>query len=84
MRAFGAVGECPIFIRRAEGPYLYDIDSKRYIDYICSWGPMILGHNHPEILNNVIQACKNGLSFGAVTELEVKNGRNDLWAGSFY
>lgn len=72
VRAFGAVGESPRFIVRGEGPFLYDIDSRRYIDYIGSWGPMILGHNHPEILENVMEACQRGLSFGAVTEMEVK------------
>lgn len=72
VRAFGAMGTCPIFIKRGEGPYLYDVEDRRYIDYIGSWGPMLLGHNHPDILERVIQACQNGLSFGAVTELEVR------------
>ncbi|ABX41748.1 glutamate-1-semialdehyde 2,1-aminomutase [Lachnoclostridium phytofermentans] len=72
VRAFGSVGESPRFIKRAEGAHLYDVDGKEYIDYICSWGPMILGHNHPDILESVVQACQNGLSFGAVTEMEVK------------
>jgi glutamate-1-semialdehyde 2,1-aminomutase len=72
VRAFGSVGECPRFISRAEGPFLYDVDGKRYIDYIGSWGPMILGHNRPEIRSCVVEACQNGLSFGAATEMEVK------------
>ncbi len=72
VRAFGSVGESPRFISRSEGPFLYDIDGNRYIDYICSWGPMILGHNHPKVLEGVVQACQDGLSFGAVTEIEVK------------
>lgn len=72
VRAFGSVGENPRFISHSEGPFLYDIDGRRYIDYVCSWGPMILGHNHPKILESVVQACQNGLSFGAVTEIEVK------------
>lgn len=72
VRAFGSVGDSPIFMSRAKGPYLYDVDSKRYIDYVCSWGPMILGHNHPDILEQVIEVCHRGLSFGTVTEMEVK------------
>lgn len=72
VRAFGSVGETPRFIDRAEGAWLYDVDGRQYIDYVCSWGPMILGHNHPEILESVVNACRNGLSFGAVTEMEVK------------
>lgn len=72
VRAFKAVGQTPIFIRKADGAYLYDVDNNQYIDYICSWGPMILGHNHPKILENVIGACQDGLSYGAVTEIEVK------------
>jgi glutamate-1-semialdehyde 2,1-aminomutase len=75
VRAFGSVGETPRFIDRAEGARLYDVDGRQYIDYICSWGPMILGHNHPEILESVINACRNGLSFGAVTEMEVRMAR---------
>ncbi len=72
VRAFGSVGGTPRFMSRADGAYLYDVDGNRYIDCICSWGPMILGHNHPVILENVVQACQNGLSFGAATEMEVK------------
>ena len=72
VRAFGSVGDSPRFISHSDGPFLYDIDGKRYIDYICSWGPMILGHNHPKVLEGVVQACQKGLSFGAVTEIEVK------------
>lgn len=75
VRAFGSVGETPRFIDRAEGARLYDVDGRQYIDYICSWGPMILGHNHPEILESVVNACRNGLSFGAVTEIEVRMAR---------
>lgn len=72
VRAFNSVGETPRFIRKADGAYLYDVDGNQYLDYICSWGPMILGHNHPEVLESVVKACQNGLSFGAVTEIEVK------------
>lgn len=70
VRAFKAVGGTPIFIERAQGPYLYDADGKRYIDYVLSWGPMILGHAHPDILAAVEERLKNGLSFGAPTEIE--------------
>lgn len=71
VRAFNSVGGTPCFIKRAEGAYIYDADDKAYIDYVGSWGPMILGHNHPAILEAVISTAKNGLSFGAPTELEV-------------
>lgn len=72
VRAFGSVGETPRFIKKAKGAYIYDVDDNQYIDYIGSWGPMILGHNHPEILESVIKASENGLSFGAATEREVE------------
>lgn len=72
VRAFGSIGGTPRFIERADGAYMYDIDGNKYIDYVCSWGPMILGHNKKEILDSVIEACKNGLSFGAATEKEVE------------
>ncbi len=66
-RAFGAVGGKPIFFERGEGPYLYDIDGNRYIDYIGSWGPMILGHAHPEVVAALQAAAIRGTSFGAPT-----------------
>lgn len=72
VRAFGSVGATPKFIKSAKGAYLYDEDGNRYIDYIGSWGPMILGHGQPEVLNSVIDACKRGLSFGAATAPEVE------------
>jgi len=71
VRAFNGVGGSPCFIKRAEGAYIFDADDKAYIDYVGSWGPMILGHNHPAILDAVIDTAKNGLSFGAPTELEI-------------
>lgn len=71
VRAFSSVGGTPSFIKRAEGAYIYDVDDNAYIDYVGSWGPMILGHNHPAILDAVISTAQNGLSFGAPTELEV-------------
>ncbi len=70
VRAFKAVGGTPVFFERAEGPYLYDADKQRYVDYVLSWGPMILGHNHPEILAAVIEKARSGLSFGAPTAIE--------------
>ncbi len=69
-RAFGAVGGNPLFIARGEGPYLFDIDGNRYLDFIQSWGPMILGHAHPAVVEATIKALKDGTSFGAPTELE--------------
>lgn len=72
VRAFKGVGGNPLFISKADGAYLYDADGKRYIDYVGSWGPMILGHNHAAIRDAVHKAVDNGLSFGAPTELEVQ------------
>ena len=72
VRAFKGVGGEPLFIDRAQGAYLWDIDGKRYIDYVGSWGPMILGHAHPQIINTVKQAVENGLSFGAPTLIETR------------
>ena len=72
VRAFRVVGGTPIFSESAKGAYLIDADKKRYIDYVQSWGPMILGHAHPEVLEAVIERAKSGLSFGAPTELETE------------
>ncbi len=69
-RAFGGVGGEPIFFARGEGAHLFDIDGNRYLDYIGSWGPMILGHNHPRVLAAVQAALAHGTSFGAPTEAE--------------
>ncbi|MCG8586809.1 MAG: aminotransferase class III-fold pyridoxal phosphate-dependent enzyme, partial [Pirellulales bacterium] len=69
-RAFGAVGGEPIVIDRGEGAYLWDVDGNRYIDYIASWGPMILGHAHPAVIEAVTAAAKRGTSFGAPTAAE--------------
>ena len=71
VRAFNGVGGSPLFIQRANGARIYDVDDNAYIDYVGSWGPMILGHNHPAIKAAVIAAVDNGLSFGAPTEIEV-------------
>jgi glutamate-1-semialdehyde 2,1-aminomutase len=72
VRAFRAVGGTPRFITRAQGAYLWDAEGQRYIDYIGSWGPMILGHGHPAVLEAVQRAAADGLSFGAPTEREIE------------
>ena len=72
VRAFKAVGGTPRFVKRAQGAYFWDADGKRYIDYIGSWGPMILGHGHPAVLEAVQKAALDGFSFGAPTEREVE------------
>ena len=72
VRAFNGVGGTPRFIAKADGAYLYDVDGQRYIDYIGSWGPMLLGHNHPAIKAAVLEAVERGLSYGAPTEIEVQ------------
>ncbi len=71
VRAFRSVGGSPRFIRRARGPWLEDVDGRRYVDLICSWGPMILGHAHPAVLDAVREAAADGFSFGTPTEREV-------------
>lgn len=72
VRAFGSVGGTPIFMDHADGPWLFDRDGKRYVDMIGSWGPMILGHNHPEVIQALQAQLGKGLSFGACTGLEVE------------
>lgn len=72
VRAFKGVGGTPVFIEKAKGAYVFDTDGKQYIDYVGSWGPMVLGHNHPAILSAVIKTAENGLSFGAPTPLEIE------------
>ena len=72
VRAFKAVGGSPIFIKRANGAYLYDEDNNRYIDYINSWGPMILGHSHKPVIDAIITKVKSGTSYGIPTEIETK------------
>ena len=69
-RAFGAVGGTPLFIASAQGPHLTDLDGQRYLDYIGSWGPMILGHAHPQVIEAITTAAARGTSFGAPTEAE--------------
>lgn len=72
VRAYGAIGIAPRFIDRANGCHIYDVDGKEYVDYIDSWGPMILGHNFPEVKESVLKACEKGLSFGCATAIEVE------------
>ena len=72
VRAFGSIGSTPRMIARASGAKMWDEDGTEYIDFIGSWGPMILGHSHPQVLEAVIDACAKGLSFGAATKIEVE------------
>jgi glutamate-1-semialdehyde 2,1-aminomutase len=71
-RAFGAVGGNPLFIARGEGPYIFDIDGNQYMDYVGSWGPLILGHAHPKVVRAIEETVRRGSSFGAPTELETE------------
>jgi len=71
-RAFGAVGGHPLFISRGEGPYLFDLDGNQYVDYVGSWGPLILGHAHPRVVRTVEEVVRRGATFGAPTELETR------------
>ena len=72
VRAFKGVGGTPIFVKEAKGAYLYDEDGNRLIDYINSWGPMILGHAYEPVVNAVVEKAKKGTSFGMPTELETQ------------
>lgn len=75
VRSFRSVGGTPPFIARGEGPYLYDVDGNRYIDYFLSWGPLILGHAHPEVVEAIRETALRGTSYGAPTELELELAR---------
>ena len=72
VRAFRSVCGAPRFIERAKGPHMWDAEGKQYVDYVCSWGPMILGHNHPAVLEALHAAVERGISFGAATEAEIE------------
>jgi len=72
VRAFRSVGGTPCFFERAAGPHVWDADGKRYIDYVCSWGPMVAGHTHPAVVEAIQAAAARGLSFGAPTETEIE------------
>ncbi|HEX7432619.1 MAG TPA: aminotransferase class III-fold pyridoxal phosphate-dependent enzyme, partial [Anaerolineaceae bacterium] len=72
VRAFRAVGGQPLFIERGQGAYLYDVDGNRFIDYVLSWGPLILGHAHPAVVAAIAETAARGTSFGAPSELEIE------------
>ncbi len=72
VRAFGSVGGSPLFIKSAKASHIYDVDGNEFIDYVCSWGPGILGHAHPQVIDAVQKACTDGLTFGAPTEKELE------------
>ena len=72
VRAFKAVGGTPRFMERSDGAYIFDADGNKYIDYVLSWGPMIMGHNHPQVRDAVVQTAQQGLSFGCPTEIEIE------------
>ena len=72
VRAFRQVGGTPVFFSRGSGAYVYDADGRRYIDYVQSWGPLVLGHAHPAVVEAVKHTAESGLSFGAPTELEIR------------
>ncbi|MFA0752647.1 MAG: hypothetical protein IMHGJWDQ_000403 [Candidatus Fervidibacter sp.] len=72
VRAFRAVGGTPFFVQRGEGCFLWDVDGNRYVDFVCSWGPLILGHAHPEVVAAVKEAIEHGTTYGAPTELEIR------------
>jgi len=72
VRAMAAIGRTPIFIQRGQGAELFDVDGNRYVDYVCSWGPLILGHAHPDVVAAVVEAAQGGMSYGAPTPGEVR------------
>lgn len=72
VRAFKSVGGEPFFVNRAQGPYVWDVEGRRYIDYVGSWGPMIVGHAHPQVIDSVVEAARHGTSFGIPNPLEVE------------
>ena len=72
VRAFNSVGGTPAFVDRASGPYIYDADGNEYVDLVCSWGPAILGHAHPQVVAAVQEAASRGLSFGAASAPEAE------------
>ncbi|HTO23962.1 MAG TPA: aminotransferase class III-fold pyridoxal phosphate-dependent enzyme, partial [Spirochaetia bacterium] len=75
VRAFKSVGGDPLFIERGEGPWLFDVDGNRYIDYVLSWGPLVLGHAHPAVVEAIRAAAGRGTSFGAPSPLEIELAR---------
>ena len=83
VRAFRAVGREPLFIDRGEGAYVYDISGRRYIDYVMSWGPLILGHARAEVVSAVEQAVRKGLTFGAPTVRETQLAEEIAFAAPY-
>ena len=79
-RAWGSVGGDPLFFKKASGSRIWDVDDNELIDYVCSWGPMILGHAHPAVIDAAVEAARSGTSFGAPTELEVEMARRVVGA----
>jgi len=75
VRAFKSVGGTPPFIVKGQGSRIYDADGNEFIDYVCSWGPLILGHSHPQVVEALKKAVEQGTSFGAPTELLLQNWR---------
>jgi glutamate-1-semialdehyde 2,1-aminomutase len=75
VRAFRAVGGTPLFIERGSGAYLFDVDGRQYVDYVCSWGPLVAGHAHPAVVERLKQAVERGTSYGAPTEAETELAR---------
>ena len=75
VRAFRGVGGEPVFMERGSGPFIFDVDGNRYVDYVCSWGPLVAGHAHPHVVERVQETTKKGLSFGTPVELEVEMAR---------
>ncbi len=82
VRAFKAVGGTPVFVREAQGAYLTDVDGNRYLDYVLSWGPMILGHAHPAVVAAIRDAAGRGTSYGTPTEYETELARADRRRGA--
>ena len=74
VRAFRAVGGTPLMIDRAEGSRLYDVDGREYIDYVCSWGALILGHAHPDVMAAIVEQARRGTSYGMTSPLEIELG----------
>ena len=78
VRAFAGVGGTPVFIERSEGAHIFDVDGRSYIDYVGSWGPIILGHNHPTIRKAMQDAAEQGLSFGTPTAIEIDMAKKSV------
>src|SRR5262245_12742100 len=72
VRAFKAVGGSPLIFERAQGAYLFDVEGKKYVDYVMSWGPLLLGHAYPVVVEAITSAARNGTSFGATCRLEIE------------